>query len=255
MFEAQEIKNGEIKTQEISLPEERIVPVYLNGRELVTLTASPGDLDHLALGFLVSEGLIENPALIKKISVDDSGCVWLETQKKISHCGARRKILTSGCSKGVIFEVGGSFKKITRRVKIPFEELVELVKKGIEQSEATKQSRGLHSTFLADRREILSLKVDIGRHNAVDKVIGEAFKGGFLKKAIILVTTGRASSEIVFKTLRARIPILVSLSSPTDTAVDLAEDYGLTLLGYARLNRALVFTHTWRITCNGAKSC
>lgn len=255
MFEVQEIKNGEVKAQEISVPEERIVPVYLNGRELVTLTASPGDLENLALGFLVSEGLIETPAIIKKISVDDSGSVWLETRKKISHCGARRKILTSGCGKGVIFEVGGGFKKITRRTKITFEELAELVKKGIKQSEATKQSRGLHSAFLANHHDILSLKVDIGRHNAVDKVIGEAFKGDFLKKAVVLVTTGRASSEIVFKTIRAKVPILVSLSSPTDTAVELAENYGLTLLGYARLSRALIFTHNWRITCNGAKSC
>lgn len=255
MFEAQEIKDGEVKSKEISVPEERIVPVYLNGRELVTLTASPGDLEDLALGFLVSEGLIENSSMVKKVSVDDSGCVWLETRKKISHCGARRKILTSGCGKGVIFEVGGGFKKITRRTKISFEELGELVRKGVKQAEETKQSRGLHAAFLANHQGILSLKVDIGRHNAVDKVIGEAFKSDFLNKAIILVTTGRASSEIVFKTLRAKIPILVSFSSPTDTAVELAEDYGLTLLGYVRLSRALIFTHAWRIVCNGTKSC
>lgn len=255
MFEAQEVKNSEIKIHRVMVPEERMVPVYLNGRELITLTASPSDLEELALGFLFSEALIETPDLVKKISVDDNGSVWLETRKKISHCGARRKILTSGCGKGVIFEVSSGFRKITRRVKIPFENLAELVRKGIKEAEAVKQSRGLHAAFLTDRRKILSLKVDIGRHNAVDKVIGEAFKGSFLKKALVLVTTGRASSEIVLKTLRAKIPILVSFSSPTDTAVELAENYGLTLVGYARLNRALIFTHSWRITCNETKSC
>ncbi len=255
MFEAQEIKNGEVKTHQISIPEERIIPVYLNGRELVTLTASPGDLEELALGFLVSEGLVDTPDLIKKISVDESGSIWLETRKKISHCAARRRILTSGCGKGVVFEVSSGFKKIARRARISFEKLAELVRMGLKQTEEIKQSRGLHSAFLASSQEILSLKVDIGRHNAVDKVIGEAFKGGFLKKATILATTGRASSEIVFKTLRAGIPILVSLSSPTDAAVELADDYRLTLVGYARLNRVIIFTHSWRITCNGTRSC
>ncbi len=254
MFEAQEIRNGEVRTQEVAVPEERIVPVYLNGRELVTLTASPGDLEDLALGFLVSEGLIDSQKMVKRVSVDYNGCVWVESRKKISHCGARRKILTSGCGKGVVFEFGKDFKEISRRTKISFEKLGQLVQEGIKQSEKTKTSRGLHAAFLCSRQEILSLKVDIGRHNAVDKVIGEAFKKDFLRKAAVLVTTGRASSEIVFKTLRARVPILVSLSSPTDTAVQLAEKYELTLLGYARLSKALIFTHGWRIIYNGNKS-
>lgn len=253
MFEAQEIRNGEVKAREVAVPEERIIPVYLNGRELVTLTASPGDLEDLALGFLVSEGLVASQKLLKRVSIDENGCVWLETRNKISHCGARRKILTSGCGKGVVFEVGEGFKKISRRAKISFEDLGKLIQKGIKDSEKAKTSRGLHAAFLCNRREILSLKVDIGRHNAVDKVIGEAFRKDFLKKAVVLVTTGRASSELVFKTLRARIPILVSLSSPTDTAVELAENYDLTLLGYARLGRALIFTHGWRIVYSEKK--
>ncbi len=255
MFEAKEIKNGEIKLQDVAVPEERIVPVYLNGRELVTLTASPGDLEYLAIGFLVSEGLVEDRAAIKTVSVDGNGCVWLETRKKISHCGARRKILTSGCGKGVVFEVGRDFKKINRRLKISYHQLGQLIQQGIKLAEEVKKSRGLHASFLCNRQKVLSLKTDIGRHNAVDKVIGEAFKNDFLKEAVTLVTTGRASSEIVFKTLRARIPILVSLSSPTDTAVELAEAYQLTLLGYARLSRALIFSHGWRISYNGVKSC
>jgi FdhD protein len=142
---------------------------------------------------------------------------------------------------------GDKLKKLRKRKKISGEVLLNLVKKGLSMGEEMKESRGLHTAFLFNSEGIISLKNDIGRHNAVDKVIGEALTQGNLRKGLVLASTGRLSSEIVLKALRAQIPILTSLSSPTDAAVELADKFGQTLAGYVRGKRMILYTHTWRI--------
>jgi FdhD protein len=235
-------------SKEISLPEERGISVYLNGRELVTLSASPNDHAALALGFLFTEGLIKGMGALREISVDESGNVWVETRRRISHCGARRKVLTSGCGKGMVFQFKeDGLRRVRKRVLYEAPNLRKLVKEGLKLAEKVKTSRGLHAAFLCDKDDILTLKVDIGRHNAVDKVIGEALRENFLSKAKMLGCTGRLSSEIVLKVLRARIPVLASLSSPTDAAVELARRYGITLVGYVRGQGMLVYAEAWRV--------
>jgi len=248
MYEVEDVR-GDLRTsKEISLPEERGVTIYINGREFITLSASPSDEAYLALGFLFTEGVVEDIHMIKQFNVDDSGSVWIETRKKISNCKARKKILTSGCGKGVVLNLSGdNIKKLRKRKKMSGEVLRNFVKKGLSLGEEMKESRGLHTAFLFNEKEIISLKNDIGRHNAVDKVIGEALKNGNLSKSLVLASTGRLSSEIVLKALRAQIPILTSLSSPTDAAVELANKFGQTIAGYVRGKRMILYTHAWRI--------
>lgn len=248
MYEAKEIRGKTRTSKEINLPEERGISIYLNSRELVTLSASPDDHGALALGFLFTEGLIKGMSALKEMSVDESGNVWVETRRRISHCGARRKVLTSGCGKGVVFQFKeDGMRKIRKRVLYEASSLRRLVKEGLKLAEKMKASRGLHAAFLCDKNGILTLKVDIGRHNAVDKAIGEALRENFLTKAKMLGCTGRLSSEIILKALRAHIPILASLSSPTDAAVELARRYGITVVGYVRGQGMLIYAEAWRV--------
>jgi FdhD protein len=248
MYEVEDVRGNLRTSKKIFLPEERGITIYINGREFITLSASPSDEAYLALGFLFTEGVIENLHIIKEYNVDDNGGVWIETKKKISNCKARKKVLTSGCGKGMVLNFNGDkLKKLRKRKKISGEVLLNLVKKGLSMGEEMKESRGLHTAFLFNSEGIISLKNDIGRHNAVDKVIGEALTQGNLRKGLVLASTGRLSSEIVLKALRAQIPILTSLSSPTDAAVELADKFGQTLAGYVRGKRMILYTHTWRI--------
>ena len=100
---------------------------------------------------------------------------------------------------------------------------------------------------VADLKEILIFREDIGRHNAVDKVIGSALSKGILLEDKILFSTGRISSEIIFKTQKCKIPAIASRSAPTNQAVKLAKDLNITLVGFARGNRMNIYSNEERI--------
>jgi len=101
---------------------------------------------------------------------------------------------------------------------------------------------------LANTHEIVAFGEDIGRHNAIDKVLGECILQSIKIKGLVLMTSGRVTSDLLIKAARARIPIIVSRSAPTDIAVGLARDLGITLIGFARGSRMNVYSNEWRIT-------
>ena len=122
-----------------------------------------------------------------------------------------------------------------------------MVKKFQMKSELYKTTGGTHSAALSDGENILIFHEDIGRHNAVDKVIGDAFLQQIRLDDKILITSGRVSSEILLKVAKGGIPLLVAISAPTDMAVELANKLGITLIGFARGKRMNVYTHEERI--------
>ncbi|MBM4272750.1 MAG: hypothetical protein FJ139_11440 [Deltaproteobacteria bacterium] len=110
-----------------------------------------------------------------------------------------------------------------------------------------KETRGVHSSALADGNEILIFRDDIGRHNAIDKVIGEALCRGFELEDKLILTSGRISSEILSKALRCRIPVIVAAGAPTNQAVKMAKNVNLTVAGLARGNIMCIFSGEERI--------
>ena len=109
---------------------------------------------------------------------------------------------------------------------------------------------GVHSSALADRDNILISAEDIGRHNTLDKIMGECLTNRLLTEDKILLTTGRISSEMVLKAARMQVPIVVSRGTPTERAVRLGEELGITVIGYARSNRLSVFSGEERLLVN-----
>ncbi len=109
------------------------------------------------------------------------------------------------------------------------------------------QTGGVHSAALADRQKIHLFAEDIGRHNAVDKLIGKAFLAGIPVEDKILLSSGRISGEIMTKVIRNRIPIMISRTAPTCMSITYAEDHGITLIGFARGNRMNIYTHPQRV--------
>jgi FdhD protein len=161
-----------------------------------------------------------------------------------------KRIYTSGCGKGVIFhnpfdlihrvEIDSGFVVEGRRI-------AEIMKTFLVGSPEYRETGGVHSAALSDREKILIFKEDIGRHNALDKVVGEALSRGIGFSDKIMLTSGRISSEIMSKILRCRVPLLVARGAPTNQAVKLAREINLTLIGFARGSRMSIFSGAERV--------
>lgn len=227
--------------------------LYLNGSEWVTLMCSPNSLEHLAYGFLRSEGLINRYEDIVALTIDEEkGLGWI-TLKELNPLLVQlhgKRALTSGCAKGVTFYHAldtVSLMPCKSKMQVSFQTLASLMAGFNGASKVFKATGGVHSCAVCSGTELLMLKEDIGRHNAVDKLIGEALTTGIALDDKILLTSGRISSEILIKAARARFPVVVSRSAPTDMAVREAEKLGITLVGFLRGQRCNVYTEAWRI--------
>jgi len=228
--------------------------IILNNEELVTLLCSPSDLKYLAVGFLFSEGLLHSKDEINKILIDEPrGIVRVET-KDGSQAGKDvlfKRFLTSGCGKGASFYNAADVqaqKKVESRVSISASEIFVLVKEFHHRSQVFIETGGVHSAALCDNTSILVFKEDIGRHNAIDKILGECLLTDISTENRLILTSGRISSEILLKVAKREIPIIISKSAPTNLGIKLAEDLGITLIGFVRGKRMNVYTNAERIT-------
>jgi len=229
------------------------IKLVLNGEPLVTLLCTPAELEELTVGFLLSEGLLRERSAIKKLVIDEQ-----ETTVRVDLADLppdfsamfEKRTISSGCGKGVTFTQyrGVADKRIV--VKEPLmslDDIKRLLKMFMSISSLYLETGGVHSAALSDGRDILLFSEDIGRHNAVDKLIGKAFLRRIPVENKILLTSGRVTSEIMTKAGRNRFPVLISRAAPSCMAVSYAEDMGITLVGFARGERMNIYTWPNRI--------
>lgn len=227
--------------------------IELEGKELVTLLCSPDNLRELSIGFLYSAGLIRSMNDIENIVIDNQNLIShmeLKNKDTLSELVFKR-LYTSGCGKGVHFY--NALDLMHRKVemgdfKISAGKIVELMNSFQKSSLAFKKTGGVHSAALSDGEDIVIFKEDIGRHNAIDKVIGEALMKNLNMKDLIVLTSGRITSEIVFKVQKMESALLISRSAPTDQAIKVAKAGNLTLVGFVRGQRINVYTAKERVT-------
>jgi FdhD protein len=230
--------------------------IIVNNQELVTLLCSPTNLKYLAAGFLISEGLLKNKDAIKKIIVDDRrGVVRVETERdsELDSDVLFKRLITSGCGRGASFYSAAdaqSQTKVESQIEISIPEVLTLVSEFQHHSQVYRATGGVHSAALCDTQHILVFNEDIGRHNAVDKIIGECILNDIPTDDHVIITSGRISSEILLKVAKRNIPMIISKSAPTNLGVKLADDLGITLIGFVRGRRMNVYTHEWRIKTN-----
>ena len=248
-------QEGKKDTEDI-VTRELPLTIILNNRELVTLLCSPTDLKYLAIGFLFSEGLIKSKDEIKKITVDDRrGVVRVETKedKEFASELLFKRFITSGCGRGASFysAADAASQKVESQIEISTDEVFALVKEFQHCSQIYRATGGVHSAALCDTKSILVFSEDIGRHNAIDKIFGQCLLEDIPIDEHMIITSGRISSEILLKVAKRNIPIIISKSAPTDLAVRLATDLGITLIGFVRGKRMNVYTNDWRIVTDG----
>ena len=227
--------------------------IVLNNQELVTLLCSPTDLNYLAIGFLVSEGLLRDKDEIKKIMVDDHrGVVRVETEddKALANELVFKRFITSGCGRGASFYNAADAQSqptVESRTQMSTHQVLSLTSDFQHRSQIYRATGGVHSAALCDTKSILIFSEDIGRHNAIDKIFGECILEDIPTDGRMIITSGRISSEILLKVARRDIPIIISKSAPTDLGVRLANDLGITLIGFVRGKRMNAYTNNWRI--------
>jgi len=227
--------------------------IILNNHELATLLCSPTNLEYLAIGFLSSEGLLKSKDEIAKITVEESkGIVQVGTRggKEAASEPLPMPIIGSGGGRGLHrygADANTSYAKIHSQTKISAHEVFTLVKEFIHRSEVFKATGGVHSAALCNTQDILVFNEDIGRHNAIDKVFGQCILEDIPPDDRIIITSGRVSSEILLKVARRNIPILISKSAPTNLGVRLADDLGITLIGFVRGRKMNLYANSWRV--------
>jgi len=245
-------ETGAVKERDIVV-RETPVTIFFNDISLVTLLCSPKDLEYLAVGFLFAEGLIKGKEDIKSIFADKmDGAVWVETvggRKPRDNVLAKR-FITTGCGRGWSLADSQKHKKGLKAAgdfKIQSGQVALLMKGFQGMSRVYRRTGGVHSAGLANARGIVAFNEDIGRHSAIDKIIGECVLKSVKTEGLVLMTSGRVTSDLLIKAARARIPVIVSRSAPTDLSVKLARDLGITLVGFARGSRMNVYSSEWRI--------
>ena len=230
--------------------------LYLNGEEFVTLVASPDHLDELVTGFLASEGVIESLDEIEGLSFDpETGDA--RAKLSVDTAGLKdklfaRRYITSCCGKGraaIYFDNDyRTAKAVTSDLTVTPGDAKDLIAKLQESSDVFRATGGVHNACFASPEEgIWVARSDIGRHNALDKLYGWSLIHGRNVTQAVVAFSGRVSSEILLKVSKMQIPIVLSKSAPTELALALADEIGITVIGFARQDRLNVYTHPERI--------
>ncbi|MGH7309496.1 MAG: formate dehydrogenase accessory sulfurtransferase FdhD [Candidatus Rokuibacteriota bacterium] len=213
---------------------EQPLTIYVDGERFLTLLCSPIKLEALVVGYLWIEKVItglEEIAGLDVSPVDGRADVTLTHPVTLPS----ERILTSGCGGGITFRIDHRlFPRLASPMRIRGADLAARMKDLFAAAVHYRTSRGIHGAALTDGERLLVVAEDVGRHNAVDKVKGEALQRGIATEDRILLSTGRISSEMLLKASRMGAPIVASRTSPTEMAVALAEQLGITVCGYVR---------------------
>ncbi|MCD5390416.1 formate dehydrogenase accessory sulfurtransferase FdhD [candidate division NPL-UPA2 bacterium] len=229
--------------------------ILANEQQLVTLLCSPDNLEYLAAGFLLSEGLVRDKSDIKGVSLhrEREGyyvSVKLDGSFQIPENFFQKRLVTSGCGKGTSFfdsQDVMNLQPTDSKLQVSQDEIFQLMKELERRSSLFKTTGGAHSAALCDQTAIKVFAEDMGRHNAIDKVFGECLLKDISTEDKIVLTSGRISSEIISKAAKREVPVIVSRAAPTDLAVRLAEKLRITLVGFVRGKRMNVYTGSSRL--------
>ncbi|HWG63212.1 MAG TPA: formate dehydrogenase accessory sulfurtransferase FdhD [Streptosporangiaceae bacterium] len=236
---------------------EEPLEIRVNGQPLTVTMRTPGDDIDLAAGFLTAEGVVAGPTDVSKITMCDENVadVTLEPGVAVPADRLRRNFLTTSacglCGKDSIesVRIRARFDVSADRVRVPPAVLAGLPGTLRAAQRVFASTGGLHAAglFRADGT-LLIVREDVGRHNAVDKVIGWALRERRLPLAgCVLLVSGRASFELVQKALMAGIPVLAAVSAPSSLAAELADESGMTLVGFLRGSSMNVYTAPERV--------
>jgi FdhD protein len=226
---------------------EKKVRISVNGKEVVSLYCTPHMVKELAVGLMMTENIIRGNWCAERMAIEYGEEILVDIPAE-GEVVTKGRTITSGCVGGVTFDNETETDVIEDPFTIDRNSLRYLFGDFQARSELYKLTGCIHSAALSDGKVIICFAEDIGRHNAVDKVIGYALLEHIPFSGKIMLASGRISSEISSKCSRWGIPILATRTAPTNRAVEIAEKRGVTVVGFVRGSRFNVYTHPERIT-------
>jgi FdhD protein len=246
---AQRYEKGILDAKVISLAREVPYTLFVNDREILSIATLPSHLEELFVGFLVSEGVLVSPREIRECAVDDgSRLVRFELDVPNARLERIEKkgMLTSGCAGGVVFSVEtATLPKALEAPPLvaPCSLILQRMHELDTYPGIYRVTRGVHAASVADASGTLMVLEDLGRHNAVDKIVGRCFLNQVNTTDKLLLTTGRITSEVLTKAARSRFPAVISRSSASALAVNMARQVGIDVITYVRGGRFNYFAH------------
>ena len=256
-------RSGHAAKQETDqLAREEPLEIRVRGKSVAVTMRTPGHDRELAAGFLVTEGMTREHGEVvemaycrqgEAVDYENTLNVFVSPSVKVDFEQLTRHVFASSscglCGKASIESVHQHFPPVTSSVKMTMEKIIELPERLQSAQETFAKTGGLHAAAIFDAKgKLLVLREDVGRHNAVDKVIGWGFLQGKLPfDTHVLLVSGRASFEILQKALAARVPIVCAVSAPSSLAVEFARESGQTLIGFLRGETMNIYSHPDRI--------
>jgi FdhD protein len=240
-------RDGKLTALDKAPPPERAITLILDGEELATIACSPIRVIALALGFLRVEDIIQRAEDVALMEVCDEETVvkvrLAPSARAVPH--DRKRILTSGCGRGVTFSL--DVVPVDGGMTVRPERLMEWMEELLDKAAGYKEHGGTHTAGLFGEPGLELLVEDIGRHNTVDRIAGEAILGDIDTRGKAILTSGRISSEMLVKASRLGCGIVASRTSPTELAVSLAIEANVALCGYVRRDQLRVFHDAGRL--------
>ena len=241
--------NGVFEKTRDDVTEEIKINIFVNDSHYISLLCSNGELKELCTGFLFSEGVISDFKDIKNIEIACSNNIFVTLDESVSFFPEKHRIIVSGCSKGSIDEAlmeQNNFSFSSPEPEYKISDLLNYMKDLNSHSEIFKKTGGTHCCVLYNKNNKI-ISEDIGRHNALDKIIGKSLILDFKPSESILLLTGRVSSEILLKSAKFGVRIIISRSAPTDFSVETALKINMTLAGFARGNKMNIYSGAERL--------
>lgn len=253
-------RTGSYQMDSDRLSAEEPLEIRVRNKPFSVTMRTPGHDGELAIGYLLSEGILAKRSDLKDVKTCSMGAhpenalnVYLRAGVRIdSALHARRGVMASSCGlcgKTSLDAVIHHFPPVDCQMRVNAQTLMELPEKLKDAQPVFRETGGLHAAGLFDKRgKLVVLREDVGRHNAVDKILGYAFMKGLLPlKETILMISGRVSFEIMQKALAGGIPIVAAVSAPSSLAVSFARESGQTLAGFVRPPRLNIYSHLERV--------
>ena len=234
--------DGQITNSYDPVITEYSMDIVLNDKRLVTLLCTPKSLKELTAGFLFSEGIIRSKQDILNIRINEQGgkaYITIENEDYFSYSGdylLAHKAITTACGKRrtVTYSIMDIPMKLTSIASFDPSDILRLMNQFSKMSDLFNSTGGVHSCALCTSEQIIYFEEDIGRHNALDKIIGRALLESISLADKYILTTGRISSEIITKVMKMQIGVIASRSAPTNSAIEIARQSNIVLIGFAR---------------------
>ena len=243
------LRKGSVESLREEIVVEKRMELYINDKRYAVFLCLASQIRELAVGHLLTEGLIENLEEIKNLEVSEEK-VYVYLTKEIVELLEKTRIILTACDgrAGKIPPHLWMKMRSDSTMKLKPQTIIRAAETLNSKAHIFRRTGATHASALLDEDgRVLAFSEDVGRHNTIDKVVGKAALESIDLRRVLLASTGRLTSEMVIKAAYVKIPVIVSLSAPTDKGIKIAETAGITLIGFTRGRRFNIYTHPERI--------